>query len=352
MDPPTIKTPTKRYTYLSFDINLAKAQEEPIPLRGMTHIQAARIVIDAVERYKARCSGQPLIKYAAPNTSSNNLQLIHYPKTQARFYVDSDGSTQDTFASSLLRLPGEIRNMIYEFLLIPGQVFPHDDLNANPPGPRLEKPYLSILRTNKKINEEGNSVYYSSNEFHIARGDPWISLNFLSPTGQKCITRLSVSFTTSDLTNLDRAQHEAELLEYLDNFMPAASRRIKQDHVHDGLLARLEHEIWALKGSDIANMTVLQHLTLDIMDAYCPHKCCRMAVAVALSLTPPNKYQKWYRKIDIVGAKSEEERLKVLAAANGGYDGLREMEARLSKAAVGEGQVEDEGESSAILGFW
>lgn len=351
MDLPATGTVAKRsYTYLSFDINLAKANEEPIPLRGMTHIQAARFVLEAVERYEARCNGQQLVDYSAPATPSAGLQSMSRSKTQARFYVDSDGSTQDAFTPSLLCLPAEIRNMVYKLLVVPGQVYPHDDLNTDLAGP--EKPYLSILRTNRQIHEEALSVYYSSNQFHIARGDPWISLDFLSSTGQKYITRLSVRFSTSDLCSLDRDQQEKELVDYLDSSMPDASRQMKNNHVHDGLLARLEQEIWATKGSDIAYMTALQHLTLDITDAYCPHKCCRMAIAVALFLTPPCKYQKWYRNIKVIGAKTEEERLKVLAAANGGYDALHEMEEQLSSGAMGLEGAEDEGASDVIVGFW
>lgn len=346
----------KRYTFLRFDVNLAQPNEEPYPLKGKSLLRAAIFFtrVTAKNEMLQRCLTSEL---PDPDTSNAVNTTIHFPETPSHYFVDKDGTIYGKLDWGFCSLPGELRNRIYNLALVPGLVYPHAEPISSPclyeECRQLRKPDLSILGTNRQVRREAESIYYGLNHFVVARGNPWNTLNFFSSTGQKLITRLTVSFSSLDIGELDRIAEEKKLVAFLVETLPDASQKVKHDHIHDEMVQLLEGQFWAVKGSDIANMTALQQLTLDVTNAYCPHGCCRMAVDVALLLVPTNKFQKWYRKIFVIGAKDEKERLKVLAAANGGCDALRVMEQSLLSGEIGGEQKEEEGGGNNFaVGFW
>ncbi|THV97061.1 hypothetical protein D6D25_09099, partial [Aureobasidium pullulans] len=76
-----------------------------------------------------------------------------------------------------LDLPTEIRNMIYENLLVVGKVFPYpkmDDQRCEDMD-KYDHPELQLLRVNKQIFEESAPIFFSKNKFVLAYGkrDRW-----------------------------------------------------------------------------------------------------------------------------------------------------------------------------------
>ena len=58
-------------------------------------------------------------------------------------------------------------------------------------------------------------------------------------------------------------------------------------------------------------MSAMQHLTLDITNAYYPHGYYHMAFDTDLLIPPRNQLQKWFRPVNIVEAQEEQEALDV-----------------------------------------
>ncbi|CZR66632.1 uncharacterized protein PAC_16533 [Phialocephala subalpina] len=80
---------------------------------------------------------------------------------------------EKTMHSPFLKLPAELRNIIYGLLLINKGIIripsPYRK-NAQRSVPRPKKNLRCILRTNKQIYQETRTVFYSSNRFLIGNG--------------------------------------------------------------------------------------------------------------------------------------------------------------------------------------
>ncbi|MCJ1256842.1 hypothetical protein MMC24_004667 [Lignoscripta atroalba] len=304
-------------TFLNFDINLSKPSESPIPINGQNLYEFAN---------KIRSFREDFVGDYTPS-------LWHGPPVALLGQQPS---------SRFLLWPGELRNKVYKLVLVKGILHPsgprrdlkcnkHQQLHCS----KDEAPALSLLRVCRQVHDEAGSIYYSSNEFVVGCGDPWQTLKFCSNFGETLITKLRVSFSDADLDLSARASYRRELLESLD-YVEERPRFARESLIHEELLMRLEHEFWAQKGLHIAAMPALQHLSIDIENADCPHGCCRLAVNAALWLAPKTQYQAWYRRIEIIGARSKRETLLVLAAANGGFEGLGRMENMLENTSLTE----------------
>ena len=103
-----------------------------------------------------------------------------------------------------LSLPGEIRNRIMGFALVPGDVFPtHKTKPINRRGSRAFMPGCHLLATCRQAYLEGYESFYSLNTFHLARGRLSASIKYfagLRPEHQCRICRLCIDFSLLDLT--------------------------------------------------------------------------------------------------------------------------------------------------------
>lgn len=104
-----------------------------------------------------------------------------------------------------MKLPGEIRNRIYRYLLVmePAIEFaPKTPTTTWKVPPKIERnsvmrckklnPILRLLRLNKQVNKEASEIYYGENEFRFTRLDGWFLFHgFLKTIGMANVCRLS-----------------------------------------------------------------------------------------------------------------------------------------------------------------
>ena len=151
------------------------------------------------------------------NTSFESFESLKNKDTRIQ---DNSGNS----SSCYLRLPGEIRNKIMQFLVIPGDIFPaayrlpeHHDICADEPAelvrqsPRrsYEHPEVQILTVNRQLCTEACTLLYGTNNFHIPTGpieESTVFLSFLRPSHRVQIRHITLRFSIADLTPYVLAQ--------------------------------------------------------------------------------------------------------------------------------------------------
>ncbi|KAH6847348.1 hypothetical protein B0I37DRAFT_405336, partial [Chaetomium sp. MPI-CAGE-AT-0009] len=120
-------------------------------------------------------------------------------------------------------LPGEIRNMIYKLLVVPGDILfvscdkPFGTLKLVPDKKR--GPWLALVRTNRLIHKEASSLLYSCNTFLMDRPiggqPPSLSpfLNCIGPVNAANLSEISVGFL--DVATMKDPAEEAVAFEEL-----------------------------------------------------------------------------------------------------------------------------------------
>ena len=102
-----------------------------------------------------------------------------------------------------LSLPGEIRNRIMWFALVPGDVFPsHESRPSNRRGSRASLPACQLIATCRQAYLEGHESFYSHNTFHLAPGRLSASIKYfasLRPEHQCLISSFCIDFSILDL---------------------------------------------------------------------------------------------------------------------------------------------------------
>jgi hypothetical protein len=104
---------------------------------------------------------------------------------------------------SLLELSAELRNQIYELVLLDPE---HIRLKSNPRETKMTRLKskrheqqalrLSLLRVNKVINSEANAIFYSRNEFDVTHLQPSVVSSILDSMGSNAslIRSIRLSF--------------------------------------------------------------------------------------------------------------------------------------------------------------
>ena len=150
-----------------------------------------------------------------------------------------------------LSLPAEVRNMVMEYVLMPGDVYPQPSANSAPDIKQL--PGFQLLAACKTTQAEGQRLFYEYNTFHIPRGRVRETLawyNKLLPEHRDMIKWVFITLTLEDL---DASQ--AGLTE-IDRWRKAASLRngaIKHD-----LTYYLMGHVWKVKLELLANWRSLE----------------------------------------------------------------------------------------------
>lgn len=196
--------------------------------------------------------------------------------------------------SSLLTIPGEIRNRIYDHLLLVGRINIFDCAACCTACDQHETmPDLAILRVNQQTKEEASAFLYRNSTFVVSTGRDLAC--FMSKTDDFClytavtetfpsraaIRSLEVRFV-ADYIPTDFHEERMKELWHSTEFREETRRR-KAKHLHD--LDRTASEaVWAVAGELICLMHGLQNLTVNIEQAFCPEGCCRLVHSVARSL--------------------------------------------------------------------
>jgi hypothetical protein len=97
-----------------------------------------------------------------------SVQAQHTIPTQSTTIAREKGATDPQPSSILFRLPGELRNQIYEELLCPNTP-QHKDLPTYSPPSAPPAVYPAILQTCRKIHDEAQDLLYTTHVFHAHR---------------------------------------------------------------------------------------------------------------------------------------------------------------------------------------
>ena len=93
-------------------------------------------------------------------------------------------------------LPGEIRNKIVKYVLVPGDIHPHrPELATSTQSPDStaiveSRPGIQLMATCKQAYQEGHMLYYSSNIFHLPPVDTFGWVDRLQPKHKAMIKRV------------------------------------------------------------------------------------------------------------------------------------------------------------------
>lgn len=219
---------------------------------------------------------------------------------------------------SLLTIPGEIRNRIYDHLLLVGRV---NVFNCSACDPHENIPDLAILRVNRQINEEASAFLYSTGTFVVSTGRDLAG--FMSKTDDFCVytavtetfpsraairsleIRFVAEYNTTDF-------HEERMQELWHSAVfRGESRRRKAKHLHD-LDRNASRAVWGVAGELLSMLHGLQNLTVNVEQAFCPDGCCRLVDAVARSLRRLRR--KPELKVNVTGSLDDDE-VKVVTDA-------------------------------------
>lgn len=147
-------------------------------------------------------------------------RVVHVPRNRNAF--PNDTKPDKTFA--YLSLPGEIRNMITQFILVPGAVRPPAYRSPTPRKPPFDElielareatgsknilPGITFLVVNHQIHNEASTLFYSSNIFFLPTGpcdEATTYFSFLTPSNKAQIRHLGIRFSITDMTPSALAQ--------------------------------------------------------------------------------------------------------------------------------------------------
>lgn len=220
--------------------------------------------------------------------------------------------------SGLFKLPPEIRQRIYEEILVVGKVFPYtlsESYNENDcdydasltPRERggYEAPTIALLLVCKAIHSEAEPVLYRQNKFVLpafgltAR---FFNRSLHNDTRREWVKSVQVGFVAWDLTKADR---EATLDEQLrltrdkmlfpdGNYVwPHAGVKNWDQNMHEAYKVCLSSVVWPRKASFILEHLQLHELAIRFDDAKCIKDCCCMrkdaikAMARGFAMGPP-----------------------------------------------------------------
>ena len=188
-----------------------------------------------------------------------------------------------------LSLPGEIRNRIMWFALVPGEVFPsHKTQPRNQRGSRKYMPGCQLLATCRQVYLEGYESFYSLNAFHLPRGPLSASIKYfgsLKPEHQCLISRFCIDFSILDLTPSVITSIEEVLLgsKVCYTEMPSANREIG---VVTRCILNALRDLWiekiiavgktfGIKCVELRRIPVVLH---DLFGAHMPYTIARKAL--------------------------------------------------------------------------
>ena len=240
---------------------------------------------------------------------------------------------------TLLTIPGELRNRIYELCLLENDhVYPYDYKPCGCDCPKKDRvaPSTGILGVNHQISREATPLLYGGATFHIVSGYGFMRFSspskhicmFSHPTEEKLfpsrhlIRHLNFEFLPEILERSSQASRMRDF--WKDEDFRALSTRQRAQAIHE-YVSDLSKAVWEQAGQVIAHMRGLQKLELDIEKALCPQGCCRMVRHVVKVLRGLKKKENL--EVMVVGDTDEGEVSKIIEglkynASLGGSSGL------------------------------
>lgn len=198
---------------------------------------------------------------------------------------------------SLLTIPGELRIMIYNCVLLESEViypFDYRPCSCDCPKHNRSPPNIALLRVNRQINEEATTILYSGVTVQITTG--YFFMKFMTsgdvcmygyPTASRffpsrhLIRSLRIKFVPENIPSDVRSAHILEC--WSDASFRALSRESRATAIHE-YNRELCEIVWNNAGKVISLMAGLESLLLDFEHSFCTLGCCRMAEHVVGAL--------------------------------------------------------------------
>ncbi|MCJ1249786.1 hypothetical protein MMC30_007012 [Trapelia coarctata] len=198
--------------------------------------------------------------------------------------------------TSFLSLPLEVRQMIYSYALVVGNVYPYrktQELKYSTSGnfwPEIEitHPAVRLLSTCRLIRQEAEPLLYGQNTVNLpVRGlaKRFFDSALHSHERRYWVKRVCVRFRSDDLEFEERVE---VLWPLTISILASLARRDTDDmlevvvwdfgsEVHDALKKRLYQSVWPRKIRPIIQHLKLDSITLDFDECYCTDRCCELA---------------------------------------------------------------------------
>lgn len=232
-------------------------------------------------------------------------------------------STSEDSPPTLLTIPGELRNRIYELVLLQdSKVYPFDyrPCSCECPKHKRHPPAVALLRVNRQINHEATPLLYSRVLFRLSTG--YLFMKFMA-LGEVCmysspaaneiypsrhlIRSLRIKFVPEHMPSEVRSGHVMNC--WADPNFQLLSKKQRAQAIH-----RYNREVcqavWTNAGKVIALMRELRSLSMDLKQVFCPLGCCRMVGHVLRSLKGLRKKEGF--TIIVSGELKEEEKRMML----------------------------------------
>ena len=273
------------------------------------------------------------------------LDLTEYPVTNTSTSLDS--------TATFLTLPGELRNRIYELLLLQDdEVHPYGyrPCSCDCPKHNRHAPSLALLRVNRQINTEGTDILYTGVNFYLAldyKFFKFMTREDYGPLGvygslelypsRHLICSLTVVFLP-DYMSYYHAEYVAASWK-LPSFR-IYSKKVRTQMIHQENRMACE-SWWNSAGKVISSMPMLRVLTVDISQSFCPLGCCRMVGYVVHSLRGMRRRKGLVVKVD--GELDPQEKRMLLEGLKYNSSVIEEIEDDVNEEGSEE-QGEEQGE--------
>lgn len=234
-----------------------------------------------------------------------------------------ESSASEYSGPTLLTIPGELRNRIYELALLQdSKVYPFDykPCGCDCPKHQRHPPAVALLRVNRQINREATPLLYSRVLFRLSTG--YLFMKFMalgevcmygSPTGSEIypsrhlIRSLRIKFVPEHMPSEVRSGHVLDC--WADPNFQLLSKKQRAQSIH-----RYNRDVcqavWTNAGKVITLMRELKFLSMDLEQVFCPLGCCRMVGHVVRSLKGLRKKEGF--TITVSGELQEVEKRMVL----------------------------------------
>lgn len=121
--------------------------------------------------------------------------------------TDLNAMAANPLRLSYFSLPGEIRNKIMNYVLVPGDVYPYrpvpETTSTDKPETTLNvasRPGVNLLATCKQAYQEGHAMFYSFNTFHLPPTGTFSWSDRLLAKHKALIKRISITIGLVELT--------------------------------------------------------------------------------------------------------------------------------------------------------